>query len=140
MNDFLLLDAQCASWTAESQEYTLPKACVPDLDITEVYVVHGPQDSDDIMAAEDRERLYTTKWKVGHNSNMTGVRLHGPNPQWVRTDGGEGGSHPSNIIDFGYPSPGGINWTGDAPIAFTVDSPNLGGLICSTTIVSADSW
>jgi allophanate hydrolase subunit 1/biotin carboxyl carrier protein len=102
--------------------------------------MHGPHDSDDIMTSEDREMLYTTKWRVGHNSNRTGIRLEGPKPKWARSNGGEGGSHPSNILDYGYPSPGGLNWTGDDPVAFTMDSPNLGGLICSTTVVSADLW
>lgn len=58
--------------------------------------MHGPHDSDDIMTPEDREMLYTTRWKIGHNSNRTGIRLVGPVPKWARKDGGEGGSHPSS--------------------------------------------
>lgn len=114
--------------------------CIPDYGIKEVYVMHGPHDSDDIMTAADREMLYTTNWRIGHNSNRTGIRFEGPKPTWARSHGGEGGSHPSNIIDYGYPSPGGVNWTGDNSVAFAMDSPNLGGLICSSTVVSADLW
>lgn len=100
----------------------------------------GPHDSDDIMLPSDREMIYNSTWKVGHNSSRTGVRLIGPAPVWARKDGGSGGSHPSNIMDYGYPSPGGVNWTGDAPIVFCADSPGLGGFICSSTVVSAGLW
>lgn len=102
--------------------------------------MHGPHDSDDFMTTKDREMLYSTAWKIGHNSNRTGIRLVGPVPEWSRKDGGEGGSHPSNMLDYGYPSPGGINWGGDSAAIFSMDSPDLGGLLCSSTIISADLW
>lgn len=102
--------------------------------------MHGPHDSDDFMTVKDREMLYNTTWKIGHNSNRTGIRLVGPVPEWSRKDGGEGGSHPSNVFDYGYPSPGGINWGGDSSVIFSMDSPDLGGLLCSTTVISADLW
>jgi hypothetical protein len=92
------------------------------------------------MTTKDRLMLYNTAWKIGHNSNRTGIRLVGPVPEWSRKDGGEGGSHPSNVFDYGYPSPGGINWGGDSAAIFSMDSPDLGGLLCSSTIVSADLW
>ncbi|RKU39828.1 hypothetical protein DL546_001314 [Coniochaeta pulveracea] len=41
---------------------------------------------------------------------------------------------------YGYSSPGGVNWEGDAPCIFSVDSPNFGGLICSSTVISANLW
>lgn len=41
---------------------------------------------------------------------------------------------------YGYPSPGGMNWGGNSPCIFSVDSPNFGGLICSSTVISADLW
>lgn len=102
--------------------------------------MHGPHDSDDFMTEKDKKMLYSTAWKIGHNSNRTGVRLVGPVPGWSRKDGGEGGSHPSNIFDYGYPCPGGINWGGDSAVVFSMDSPDLGGLLCSSTVVSADLW
>lgn len=47
----------------------------------------------------------------------------------------------TNIHDsYGYPSPGGVNWGGDSACIFSVDSPNFGGLICSSTVISADMW
>ena len=46
------------------------------------------------------------------NRNRLGVRLEGPAPKWARTDGGEGGSHPSNVHDHVY-AIGTINFTGN---------------------------
>jgi urea carboxylase len=48
--------------------------------------------------------------------NRLGIRLTGPRPQFARTDGGEGGSHPSNVHDHVY-AIGTINFTGDCPLA-----------------------
>ncbi len=139
--DWIELDPKTNEWAAETKEiYTLPTLCIPDFNIKEVYCMHGPHDSDDFMTPEDKKMLYSTAWKVGHNSSRTGIRLIGPVPKWSRKDGGEGGSHPSNIFDYGYPSPGGINWGGDSPCVFVMDSPDLGGLLCSTTVISGDLW
>ena len=45
--------------------------------------------------------------------NLLGIRLQGPRPQFARKDGGEGGSHPSNVHDHVY-AIGTINFTGDS--------------------------
>lgn len=50
--------------------------------------------------------------KVSHNATRGGIRLIGPSPRWARESGGEGGAHPSNLIEYGYPT-GTLNWTGD---------------------------
>ena len=140
MGDWIELSPESRDWAKTAQPYTLPQTSIPNYDITEIYCMHGPHDSDDFMTTKDREMLYSTAWKIGHNSNRTGIRLVGPVPEWSRKDGGEGGSHPSNVFDYGYPSPGGINWGGDSAAIFSMDSPDLGGLLCSTTIISADLW
>jgi urea carboxylase len=140
MGDWIELDRNTRNWTETTRPYTLPKACIPDFNISEVYCMHGPHDSDDFMTEKDKRMLYSTAWKIGHNSNRTGVRLVGPVPEWSRKDGGEGGSHPSNVFDYGYPCPGGINWGGDSSVIFSMDSPDLGGLLCSSTVISADLW
>ena len=44
------------------------------------------------------------------------------------------------LDSYGYPTPGGMNWGGDSPCLFSVDSPSFGGLICSHTVVSAELW
>ncbi|CAF4904679.1 unnamed protein product, partial [Rotaria sp. Silwood2] len=70
--------------------------------------------------------LLNTKWKVHFSSNRMGIRLIGPRPKWKRLDGGEGGSHPSNIHDCGH-ALGSINFTGDMPIILTVEGLTQGG-------------
>ncbi|KAK7230131.1 hypothetical protein V2G26_002301 [Clonostachys chloroleuca] len=138
--DLLTISEESAEWARHSWEYTLPSDLHLSSDIKEIYVMQGPHDSDDIMTAQDREMLYSASWKIGHNSNRSGIRLTGPKPEWARKHGGAGGAHPSNYLDYGYPSPGGVNWGGDFPVIFSNDSPNIGGLICSSTVVSADLW
>lgn len=138
--DYLELSKESPKWAEEAKPYTLPSESIPNTDVKEVYVMQGPHDSEDIMTAGDLEMMYTTDWKVGHNSNRTGIKLIGPAPKWARKDGGEAGSHPSNIQDFGYPSPGGLNWGGDSSLILSQDSPNFGGLVCSTTVVNAELW
>jgi hypothetical protein len=68
-----------------------------------------------------------------------GVRLNGPRPTWTRSDGGEGGSHPSNVHDHTY-AIGTVNFTGDMPVILMVDGPSLGGFVCAATIVSTELW
>jgi urea carboxylase len=85
------------------------------------------------------EHLYDQSWKVSHNAARGGIRLLGDKPEWARSDGGEGGAHPSNVIEYGYPI-GTLNWTGDDPCLFPVDAPDLGGFVSSTTIIKADFW
>ena len=98
----------------------------------------GPYD-EGFLTDEDIEMLYSTEWKVSHNAARGGIRLIGPKPKWARSDGGEGGAHPSNVIEYGYPI-GTLNWTGDDPCLFPVDCPDLGGFVSSLTIVKADYW
>ncbi|KAJ6008214.1 hypothetical protein N7540_012190, partial [Penicillium herquei] len=138
-SDHIIISQETGKCISMVSEYSLPLECIPSFDITEIYCLHGPHDDDGFMTAADREMLYTSPWTVGHNSSRTGVRLVGPNPQWSRKDGGAGGAHPSNCFDYGYPL-GGMNWGGDSPKVFSMDSPNLGGLICSTTVISSDLW
>lgn len=104
----------------------------------DVQVMGGPYE-EGYLLPEDIEMIYSYRWKVSHNAARDGIRLIGPHPKWARPDGGEGGSHPSNVIEWGYPM-GGLNWTGDQPVIFPVDCPNFGGFICSLTVISADLW
>ena len=98
----------------------------------------GPYD-EGYLLEEDIKMLYETEWTISHNAARGGIRLIGPKPKWARKDGGEGGGHPSNVIEYGYPI-GTMNWTGDDPVLFPVDCPDLGGFVSSTTIVKADYW
>lgn len=69
-----------------------------------------------------------------------GIRLESSEKiQWARGSGGEGGSHPSNILDNGY-APGTININGDTPVILAQDGPDMGGYICACTIASAEMY
>ena len=67
----------------------------------DISVMVGPYD-EDYLLPEDIEMIYTTTWQISHNAARGGIRLIGPKPKWARKDGGEGGAHPSNVIEYGY--------------------------------------
>lgn len=122
-----------------SGDLQLPDHLVPKYSTHwDLYVMVGPYD-DGYLRPDDIEMLYDTTWTISHNAARGGIRLIGPKPKWARSDGGEGGGHPSNVIEYGYPI-GTLNWTGDDPCLFPVDCPDLGGFVSSTTIVKADWW
>jgi urea carboxylase len=104
-----------------------------------VGVLPGPQAAPDYFLPEDMDVFYSSSYKVHHNSNRLGVRLEGPKPSFARPDGGEGGSHPSNVHDHVY-AIGAINFTGDMPVVLTVDGPSLGGFVCPATIATTELW
>ncbi|KAF2856447.1 hypothetical protein T440DRAFT_463785 [Plenodomus tracheiphilus IPT5] len=104
----------------------------------EIAAMVGPHD-EGYFDSEFINQIYDTKWKVSHNASRSGIRLVGPVPKWARKNGGEGGAHPSNLIEYGYPL-GTLNWTGDEPCIFPVDCPNFGGFTSSTTVIRADWW
>jgi urea carboxylase len=97
----------------------------------EVAVLPGPQADPDYFTTEDISTFYSTEFKVHHNSNRLGIRLDGPRPEFARPDGGEGGSHPSNVHDHVY-AIGTINYTGDMPVILGPDGPSLGGAVRSS--------
>ncbi|CAK7212536.1 hypothetical protein SEUCBS140593_001536 [Sporothrix eucalyptigena] len=115
---------------------------LPDSDgspLWDVAVVPGPHGAPDIFTADGLADLFSGTWTVHYNSNRLGVRLTGPRPQWARTDGGEGGLHPSNILDAPY-SMGGISFTGDDAIVLTCDGPSLGGFAVFCVVATVDLW
>jgi urea carboxylase len=105
----------------------------------EIGVLYGPHGAPDFFTAGDIEALFSTAWKVHHNSDRTGVRLIGPKPVWGRKDGGEAGLHPSNIHDNAY-AVGTLDFTGDMPVILGPDGPSLGGFVCPATIIDAERW
>ncbi|EIW77496.1 AHS2-domain-containing protein [Coniophora puteana RWD-64-598 SS2] len=131
-----------------------------------VKVLPGPQDDAEFLTPEGRARFYSTTWRVSPSSNRMGVRLerfeydqtveHGgaldvsENAEsggksaplgigWARPDGGEGGAHPSNILDNGY-ALGTVNVNGDTPVILTQEGPDMGGYVCLCTVASAELW
>lgn len=118
---------------------SLPPSLVPGYtEEWDIHVMHGPY-CEGYLTPEDIDLFYSTQWEVSHNAARGGIRLIGPRPKWARTDGGDGGSHPSNVIEYGYPM-GGINFTGDEPVIFPPDCPDFGGFVCPFTVVKADYW
>lgn len=99
--------------------------------------IPGPFDDDEFLTPSDRSKLYSHPWRVSPQAARSGTRFSAPSPTWARSTGGEGGSHPSNMLEFGY-SPGGINWNGDTPVLLGVDGPDLGGLLISHCVISSD--
>ncbi|TIA18458.1 hypothetical protein D6C81_05094 [Aureobasidium pullulans] len=122
-----------------SSSVSLPNNIVPVYTSEwEVMAMVGPHDIG-YLQPEDIEMIYDTTWKVSHNASRSAIRLIGPVPKWAREDGGEGGAHPSNLVEYGYPI-GALNWTGDDPCLFPVDCPNFGGFVSSTTVIRAEWW
>lgn len=122
-----------------SSTVSLPKRLVPTYNSEwEIMAMVGPHD-EGYLLPEDIDMIYNTTWKISHNASRSAIRLIGPVPKWARKDGGEGGAHPSNLVEYGYPL-GALNWTGDDPCIFPVDCPNFGGFVSSTTVVRAEWW
>ncbi|CAG8372942.1 unnamed protein product [Penicillium salamii] len=139
-SDILELSPESATFAADAVPTSIPHDAIPDFgSITEICCLSGPFDSDDILTQEGRDTIFTSQWTVNHNSSRSGVRLNGPRVKWARDRGGGGGSHPSNIFDYGYPN-GGVNWTGESPIVLTRDRPDLGGFVCPMTVCSGEMW
>ncbi|KAM3501830.1 hypothetical protein MY10362_005262 [Beauveria mimosiformis] len=141
-NDILALDPRSGTCAKQASPLSLPKESLPIFDsdsATVIRCIDGPYGSEDILSPKGHATLYEAEWSVSHNSSRSGVRLSGPRLKWARTSGGGGGSHPSNVFDYGYPN-GGVNFTGESPIIFAHDRPGLGGFACPTTVCSAEMW
>ena len=110
-----------------------------DGELWKIKVLPGPQADPDYFTRDDISQFYSTDYVVHHNSNRLGIRLEGPRPKFARTDGGEGGSHPSNVHDHVY-AIGTVNFTGDMPVVLMVDGPSLGGFVCPATIITSELW
>ncbi|WP_440856730.1 5-oxoprolinase/urea amidolyase family protein [Pseudomonas syringae] len=108
-------------------------------DVRRMRVIYGPHAAPEYFTEAYIERFFATDWEVHFNSSRTGVRLIGPKPEWVRSDGGEAGLHPSNIHDNPY-AIGAVDFTGDMPVILGPDGPSLGGFVCPVTIIEADLW
>ena len=98
-----------------AQPLAIPERLVPKYPSHwDILAMPGPYD-EGYLCPEDIDMIYNTKWQVSHNAARGGIRLIGPKPKWARKDGGEGGAHPSNVVEYGYPV-GTLNWTGDGKL------------------------
>lgn len=138
--DVLEIDEASSRKASTASTYQLPESLIPAMDPTRpIYTLPGPYDSEEFLTPKGRKDLFNTVWKVAFNSGRTGIRLEGPPPEWARQSGGEGGSHPSNVLGFGYPL-GGLSFTGNSAVVFTADSPLQSGFICLQTVLSCELW
>ena len=103
-----------------------------------IAVIPGPHGKEFFTEGFINE-FYNYHWSVSFNSNRIGYRLNGPPAKFCRENGSEGGSHPSNVLDYTY-SFGAINVTGEMPIILMKDGPSLGGFVCIATISEKDMW
>ncbi|OBZ73034.1 putative urea carboxylase [Grifola frondosa] len=104
-----------------------------------IYCLAGPHCDEEFITPAGIEAFFATQWTVSASSNRMGIRLEGPQIEWARKTGGEGGSHPSNIHDNGY-ALGTININGDTPVILTNEGPDMGGYLCMCTVATAELW
>lgn len=131
----------------ESDLPSIPSTLIPEFPPEwTLHSLSGPHDDAEYLTEAGIEAFYAQKWKVSTASNRMGIRLDPvldggssdtPVLQWARQNGGEGGSHPSNILDNGY-ARGTVNLNGDTPVILTNEGPSMGGYVCVSTIASAD--
>lgn len=103
-------------------------------------VMAGPNDN--WLDASGFDVFLTSEWTVLPQSNRTGIRLKGPELTFSETSRNkppEHGTHPSNILDHGYPL-GGVSIAGQTPIIFINDSPSAGGFMVPFTVPSTAIW
>ncbi|KAI0065226.1 urea carboxylase [Artomyces pyxidatus] len=108
-----------------------------------LHVLAGPQDDAEFITSDGNAKFYNTTWVVSSSSNRMGIRLApstSENPiLWARQNGGDGGSHPSNILDNAY-ARGSINVNGDTPVILGCEGPDMGGYVCLCVVVQGDLW
>lgn len=132
----------CSPREDASTPFILPRPFIPSYPTHwVVYVLPGPHDDEEYITAEGIAKFYSTHWFISPSSNRLGIRLEAPTASdkihWARDGGGEGGSHPSNILDNGY-APGTINLNGDTPVILTNEGPDMGGYLCICTVATAE--
>nr|VWO94486.1 N/A [Ganoderma boninense] len=129
---------ECAPTAADSSPPAIPESLIPAYPHEwTIHVLPGPQCDPTFITEEGITDFFATRWTVSAASNRMGVRLEGPRIAWARENGGEGGSHPSNILDNGYAF-GTINVNGDTPVILTNEGPDMGGYVCICTVASAE--
>ncbi|KAJ8473633.1 hypothetical protein ONZ45_g16222 [Pleurotus djamor] len=121
----------------------LPKEMIPRYrtdQITTIHVLSGPHDDPTYITTDGVSKFYAAKYTFSPSSNRMGIRLeYTEKIEWARPNGGQGGSHPSNILDNAYAF-GSININGDTPVILCHEGPDMGGYVCLCTIASAEMW
>jgi urea carboxylase len=135
--DFLFLDDSVNAHEAIRPPLRLPKEFRPVLEnAPEVYALPGPFFDSEYLA-DGSEFLQNSTYTVSFQSSRNSIRLDGPPPLWSRSNGGEGGSHPSNMVGYGS-TVGGVSFTGDLGLTFMLDAGNTTGFITTHTVPEVD--
>ncbi|KAH8172499.1 carboxyltransferase domain, subdomain A and B domain-containing protein [Sarocladium implicatum] len=143
--DFMFLDADLSepptlSSSSSADSIALPENLIPSFEHSpRLYALPGPWFSEEFVTKKGQEHIFSSSWSYSFNSSRVGIRMTGQPPQWARNDGGEGGSHPSNMVGFGVPL-GAVSWAGDTGVITPVDGPNQTGFIITHTIAQCDLW
>lgn len=121
--------------------YVIPPSLIPNFERPSnvIRMLSGPHDTPEIASEEGVKELYSTAYKVNFNSNRGAIRLDGPAFKFSRENGGDGGGHPSNILEYAYPS-GGLSSVGSTMVLFGVDGGTLSGFTCLAVPTEVDFW
>lgn len=142
--DFLAIDRQ-DNICEFSEGFQLPHMCRPleggnyDGKKWVIRVIGGPHNTPDICDAKKMENFYRMEYDVNLNSNRGCTMLDGPADVFSRTDGGDGGTHPSNILEYPYPTCG-ISVVGSKMAFFGVDGGTLSGFVCISVPAMSEWW
>lgn len=119
--------------------YKLPDGLIPKFDNEDVVVrmISGPHDTPDIASEKGLDIVYSYPFKVNFNSNRGAIRLDGPAFEFSRTNGGDGGGHPSNVLEYPYPCCG-LSTVGSIMVLFGVDGATLSGFTCISVPCETD--
>lgn len=137
--DYLLLDSEkCRIGASQHMRMEIHQQFRPILEKDPVlYALPGPWFSEDFLTTSGQESLFQSQWTVLPSSSRNGIRLDGPAPEWARTDGGEGGSHPSNMVGFGV-TVGAVMFTGDTGVILPFDAQNQTGKLATIKELGQD--
>lgn len=99
----------------------------------------GPHDTAEICDPKKIANFYDTIYSVNLNSNRGCTRLDGQSDVFSRTNGRDGGAHPSNILEYPYPTCG-VSVVGNVMSLFGVDGGTLSGFVCISTPIRSEWW
>ncbi|KAG7920462.1 hypothetical protein KL905_003096 [Ogataea polymorpha] len=121
--------------------YQFPESLIPDYEraTNVVRVIGGPHDTPDIVSEEGMEQLYSIPYSVNFNSNRGATRLDGPEMKFSRPSGGDGGGHPSNVLEYPYPTCG-LSAVGSVMTLYGPDGATASGFVCIFAPAEADFW
>jgi len=142
------LPGDCLEIVGSSNEYStfgmgykIPSTLIPNFErfSNVIRMIGGPHDTSEIASEKGLKELYSSSYKINFNSNRGAIRLDGPAFKFSRKHGGDGGGHPSNILEYAYPS-GGLSSVGSTMVLFGVDGGTLSGFTCLAVPTEVDFW